>query len=123
LARKLQPGARPSATRNADAFQRFEEAIQSTDRTAAANSFEAAVKADPSFGNAWVGWAQHAFARGDAAGARQIIARARENRLEPPDRTRLDLLDSTITGDTSARFKALAEVTRLNPQDAAAQAT
>ena len=121
LARKLQPGARPSATRNAEAFQRYEEALQSIDRAAAASSFEAAIKADPSFGNAWVGWAQHTFARGDPAGARQIIARARENRLEPPDRTRLDLLDATIAGDTSARLKALAEVASSNPQDAGAQ--
>ncbi len=121
LAHKIQPGARPPATRNGEAFQRYEEALQSADRAAAANSFEAAVKADPSFGSAWVGWAQHAFARGDAAGARQIIARARENRLEPPDRTRLDLLDATITGDTGAQLKALAEVASSNPQDAGAQ--
>ena len=122
IARRLNAHARPPITRSAEAFRSYEQALQSSDRTAAEESFEAALKADPGFGAAWVAWAQQTLARGDAAAARAIISRSRQAQLDSAERARLDLLDSTIAGDTSARLKALAEVTRANPQDAASLA-
>ncbi len=119
LSRRLDPAAHPSDTQSVAALKAFAEARSSQDPQAAVSAFGRAVGADPDLGAAYVGWAQTLFARGDRAGAAEVIgkARARGGRIAAAPRAELDLISAALSGDAESRRQALAALNRATPAD------
>ena len=80
---------------------------------------EGATRADPNFGAAWVALANLKVARGDRAGAEEVMDRARGQKLDAFSRARLDLEAANQQPNASARLEALQRVASLSPGDVA----
>jgi tetratricopeptide (TPR) repeat protein len=80
---------------------------------------EGAVTADPRFGNAWVALAESLEARGNRQAAEEVIARARQQQLEPLDTAYLDFQSATLQGNQGGLLNALKRISDLSPGDTA----
>jgi tetratricopeptide (TPR) repeat protein len=106
-------------TRSVEALREYCMALESADPAAATQAFSRSVAADPSFGQAYVGWAQLAARQNNATEAQRILslAEARANSLSYVDRARLESLAARLRGDFSANARALEKVARFRPAD------
>lgn len=93
------------------------EAVQAWGR----GEYERAVNLDPDFGAAWLAWAEKLQKTGDAARAVEVAAQAlARSSLRPDlDRARIALFSADAQHDSDAREKALTELARLQPSNAA----
>jgi tetratricopeptide (TPR) repeat protein/TolB-like protein len=82
-------------------------------------SLESAVKADPRFGDAWVALAESLEARGNRQAAEDVIARARQQQLEPLDTAYLDFQSATLQGNHGGLLNDLKRISDLSPGDTA----
>ncbi len=109
-ANAIVPGAHSFSSTNAEAVSAWGQGDN-----------ERAVKLDPDFGAAWLGWAQSTERSGDREHAIQITQQAldRESLKSESDRARIELLAAELHQDALARAKALAHLYRLSPDDPA----
>ncbi|HEX5430332.1 MAG TPA: hypothetical protein VFW83_00085, partial [Bryobacteraceae bacterium] len=108
LAKQLDPRARAFSTSNPEAAAAWGR-----------GEFEQAAGLDPDFGLAWLAWAQKLAAGGDSGRAEEVAQRAlmRPGLRSVIERTRLELLLSSLRGDAQGRVHALQELARLIPAD------
>ena len=83
--------------------------------------FEGAVKLDPSFSDAWLGWVRRLSASGDNAGAAEVAQRAlAQPELDSPiDKIQLDMDLAALQKNDAARLEALRKLAGLVPYDPA----
>lgn len=83
--------------------------------------YERAVTLDPDFGAAWLAWAEKLQQAGDSARAVEVASQAlaRSSLRSELDRARIALFSADARHDADAREKALTELARLAPSDAA----
>lgn len=116
LAHAFSTGAGPYQTKNEDVFRLYCVARESPADVARADLNEA-IQKDPGFGPAWEALIQYETTRGDRAGAEQLIARAREQKLDPLTAARVDFEASVLGGDQKEKLAALKRVSALSPGD------
>jgi tetratricopeptide (TPR) repeat protein len=83
--------------------------------------FDTAVKLDPNFGAAWLGWVETRSRAGDSQQASEIAQRALGQPAlnSPVDRARLELALAALKHDDPARQRAVAALAKFMPNDAA----
>jgi tetratricopeptide (TPR) repeat protein len=83
--------------------------------------YERAVTLDPDFGAAWLAWAEKLQQAGDSARAVEVASQAlaRSSLRSELDRAHIALFSADARHDVDAREKALTELARLTPSDAA----
>jgi hypothetical protein len=120
LARQLDGAARPPATRNAAALREYVAGLETRDPAAAGEFFQRAVAADPDFSTAYLAWMERLAARGDRAGALEVLAasRARAAGFPARERERLNLAGAALENDRAGQRRALAALAALEPADA-----
>ena len=119
VAKRIDAGARPYATRNEAAVRGYVQAIEADDAQTALQSLARAVAADPNFGPAYLVWAQVEMGRRNRAGAAQALelARARGNAIPDYERARLQMAWADLNGDVGARLRALSALAKSGPPD------
>jgi Flp pilus assembly protein TadD len=119
--RSLDPSARAPATQRLEALRHYAEG-RFRAGPAAVESYREAVAADPGFAAAYFRWAELLLAQGDRVGAARVLdlSAAQAERFPEVDRTRLELLAATVREDFGGRIRALRQLVRLTPLDAAA---
>ena len=113
LARALGYAVLPYGTADEAAFRHFGEALN----TAQYAAFDAATRADPNFGAAWLAWADAALARNDGVTVNQIISATSGRTFDPITRARLDYIATTTRSDIAGRIQALKSLASLTPAD------
>jgi tetratricopeptide (TPR) repeat protein len=113
LAKDLGYAALPYGTSDEAAFRHFGEALN----TAQYAAFDAATRADPNFGAAWLAWADAALARNDGVTVNQIITATSGRTFDPVTRARLDYISTTTRSDMAGRIQALKSLASLTPAD------
>jgi tetratricopeptide (TPR) repeat protein len=116
LAREFSPKFRPFPTSNVNALRTW-SAARDAPSPKSRELLEESLRNDPGFGAAWVALAVNDFARGDRAGAMDVIERARRQTLDPLSQANLDFEQATFTGDQPKRMEALRKISRLSPGD------
>ena len=108
LARKLDPGARPFSTANADAAAAWGR-----------SEFEQAVTLDPDFGTAWAYWIVQATQSGKSEMGEALAERAlaRASLRAPLTKAQIQLSLALLRKDEPARIAALTELAKLAPND------
>jgi len=122
LAREFSPNARPYLTSNQEALRLYVTGFESSD-SSGTGDLERALQADPRFGPAWtllVGATVAAGKRDEAIG---LIAKAREQKLDPLDAANLAFEDANLRDDGKARLDALRRICALSPGDTALRRT
>ncbi len=119
ISRQIDTAAQEFGTRSDTALRAFTEARFESDPELVIAAYQRCIKADPGFGGAYLAWAQWLAGRGDHTGAQVVIvmAKAREDKLSAVDRSELDVLGATISGDALAASTALSDLARKNPRD------
>jgi len=115
IARQFSSHPKPPPTENLSALRLYSIALESP----AADSIgdlEQALRLDPDFGAAWVTLAG-TVARTDRAAAEDVIARARQHKLDPLTLATLDLDAASLHSDRSARIEAMRKIASLSPGD------
>jgi tetratricopeptide (TPR) repeat protein len=82
--------------------------------------FEEAVRKDPGFSSAWLGWVQDLLSKKDNEQALAVAERALAAKPElrsPFDRAQIELLAATLRSDLPSRMKALDSLAHLAPLD------
>jgi len=116
LARAISPKAGAYETANEEAFRLYCVGREAPADTAA-KDLEQAIQKDPGFGPAWEALIGIDTARGDRAAAEALLARARQQKLEPLTMANLDLESAILQGDQKAKLAALKRVSSLSPGD------
>jgi Flp pilus assembly protein TadD/TolB-like protein len=116
LARTYSAKAKPFQTSSEDALRLYSTAREGTPENAVTD-LEQAVQADPHFGQAWEALIQLTLSRGDKQGAETLIAKAREQKLDPLAVATLDLDSAVLRGDQNGRLAALRQVSSLSAGD------
>ncbi|HEY3439876.1 MAG TPA: hypothetical protein VGK29_03960 [Paludibaculum sp.] len=112
----------PSQIHNDQAARLLSDALSTTDAAVVPVRLEEAAAADPACGWCWLLWAEDAARRGGAPAVKSVLAASRRHskQLDLLSRARLDLLESSLTGDLPARRSALERLTRALPSDVGA---
>ncbi len=118
MAQNLGGDADRFSTRNSAAIENWAKGLADTAGEQTQRLFEAAIAADPNFGEAYVHFAEFLLGRNDVAAARRIIESARSRNLGEVERTRLDVLSASIAGDARAHLEAVQRLASLTPGDA-----
>lgn len=116
VARQLAPHPKPAITANTAALRLYAIALESPVPTGI-DDLKQATKLDPNFGLAWAVLENLEVAQGDRAAAKDVLNRARQQKLDPLSLARLNLEASNIEGDQRARIEALRKVVELSPED------
>ncbi|MDQ1471652.1 MAG: hypothetical protein QOJ99_3132 [Bryobacterales bacterium] len=116
LAHTFSAKAKPFQTSSEDALRLYSTAREGTPESAGAY-LEQAVQADSTFGPAWEALIQFTLSRGDKQGAETLIAKAREQKLDPLAVATLDLDAAVLRGDQNGRLAALRQVSAHNSGD------
>lgn len=116
LARSLSPKAGAYQTASEEALRLYCIAREAPPEAAAAD-LEQSVQADGHFGPAWETLIQVALGRGDRQAAENLIAKAREQKLDKLSVANLDLESAALRGDQNARLVALKQISTLSPGD------
>lgn len=107
-ARQVDPAALPFPVTNLAALEAWGR-----------NDAERAVSLEPDFGAAWLSAIEQRAAKGDRAGALEMVqqALARANLRTPVDRARIELVGAALRNDRDAERKALDALLKLVPAD------
>ncbi|MCZ2075219.1 MAG: hypothetical protein HUU41_09270 [Bryobacteraceae bacterium] len=118
MAKNLGGDANRFSTRNHTAIENWAKGLAGTAGEQTSRLFEAAIAADPNFGEAYVHFAEFLLGRAGVAAARRIIESARSRNLGEVERARLDVLSASIAGDARAQLEAVQRLASLTPGDA-----
>jgi tetratricopeptide (TPR) repeat protein len=120
LGRQISPQTRTYGTRNGAALKAWSVALESADATAALQSLEAAIAADPDFGPPYRLLAQWRAQRQDRAGALSLLEQAlsRGNRIPTVERARMEAEAANLRDDAAGRQRSLVALAQLEPRDA-----
>ncbi len=116
LARRFSANPRAAPSASIDALRFYAKALEDPLDTGV-EDLHRALAADPNFGEAWVGLANLEAARGDRAAADEVIAQARQRKLDPLSLARLNLDAANLQPGQLARIDALRKVVDLSPGD------
>jgi len=107
-ARQVDPAALPFPVTNLAALEAWGR-----------NDAERAVSLEPDFGAAWLGAIEQHAAKGDRAGALELVQRAlaRSTLRTPVDRARIELVGAALRNDRDAERTALEALLKLVPAD------
>lgn len=103
-----------------EALRAYVQGLSAPRALDAAEALRGATQLDPDFGAAYLAWARRLAAERDSAGARQVIARARERgeRVPALERARLAALDAALGGDRAAEHRAWLALAQATPAEA-----
>jgi tetratricopeptide (TPR) repeat protein len=119
IAGRLDPQARPFPSSHEGAVRAWVEALHSPNPAASDAAFERALTLDPSFGPAYVGWGWRLTARSERERAMELVERAKQHtpKMGAIERAQIELQDSLLQDNFSARLSALETLTQLAPAD------
>ncbi|HVW86639.1 MAG TPA: hypothetical protein VHB50_18265 [Bryobacteraceae bacterium] len=116
LARRFSPSAQPYLTTNADALRFYVTGLEEPPGPGF-TSLRQAIGADPKFGPAWVALVNAMNLTGNKDAALDLIAKARNEKLDQYDQANIELEDATLRDDPQARIAALRQISALSPGD------
>lgn len=119
LAKRLSPTARSFGTAKEEAFRVYEQALAAGDVPSVLRGLESAAVADPHFTAAYLVRARLLAAEGQRVEALKLLQAARAANPDAIDTAEMDFLAASIAGDAAGRAKALRNLARLTPTDAA----
>ena len=121
LARSISPRATPFQTANPEAVRRYISALEAGNAAAKMQDAQAAIAADPNFAPSYQILAEAKIQQQDRDGALSALdqALARGAALPADQRARLDLASAGLRNDSAARQKALLDLAKATPGDAA----
>jgi tetratricopeptide (TPR) repeat protein len=121
LARRIAPSARPYGTASETALRQYVAALESGTVPATAAALEQALADDPKFATPYLMLIQVRLAQQDRAGAEAVVQRAlaQAGSMSALDRARLAAEAANFGGNVEERRKAMTELARANPSDAA----
>lgn len=119
LARQVSPQASTYGTRSIAAVEAYALGLESAESQAAAQHFQESIAADPDFEPPYAALAQLRLQQRDRTGAAALLdqALARRDRMPEIDRVQLTLNAATLRGDSASGHQALADLSRLTPND------
>ena len=116
LAQEFSSRAKPYLTTSAEALRLYATGLESSPQEAPA-LMERAIQADANFGPAWLALVNVNLARGNREDAKELIEKARGEKLDRLDLAELDLDSAGLRGDREGRIKALRQMAELTPGD------
>jgi Flp pilus assembly protein TadD len=120
IAKQLDKRTRRFGTTNPAALSDWGQALSTSDPETKTGLLQAAIKADPNFGMAYVDLAEFAAARGNREQALAVAQQANDHLSEFTDleRARMELVESGLRQNLAQRREALMALSRLVSTDA-----